>query len=358
MSTLEDYGELLLPEEAMEPILARPVRNALTEWLEEIWAEKELAEVDLKPRRKALFDGPPGVGKTTLAHHLSARLGLPMLAVRPDRIQSEYFARTSHAIGALFDLVRRENDPIMLFFDEMESLASKRLASDGTGRGHREDFNLAVNTFLTRLDAFDGFVIGATNVGKDIDYAVWRRFEVQITLALPGQEERERIVARYLAPYMLPKRPLAELAVSLETATPALIRQFCETVKRQLVVGPRVGWNMGREAVLDRVLAAISPHPDLGKPRLWTLGGSKDPAVKTLPWPLSTKIDADSDLSALDGEAAEALGGDAFREGAAIVKNPFPFADPRRARWDKGWRAAAGSDGMGDADKVVVLRKP
>ena len=38
-------------------------------------------------------------------------------------------------------------------------------------------------------------------------------------------------------------------------------------------------------AAIGRVLAAVGPHPDLGKPRLWTMG-VKDPAVRGLDWPL------------------------------------------------------------------------
>lgn len=41
------------------------------------------------------------------------------------------------------------------------------------------------------------------------------------------------------------------------------------------------------------------------------------------------------------------LGAQAFKDNVAIVKNPFPFGDGRRPRWDEGWRRASGTDGMG-----------
>jgi hypothetical protein len=49
----------------------------------------------------------------------------------------------------------------------------------------------------------------------------------------------------------------------------------------------------------------------------------------------------------VDGDAAEALGRQAFKDDVPIIKNPFPFGDTRRPRWDKGWRDESGTDGMG-----------
>jgi uncharacterized protein (UPF0335 family) len=58
-----------------------------------------------------------------------------------------------------------------------------------------------------------------------------------------------------------------------------------------------------------------------------------------------------ADIPAVDEAGAEALGREAFGSDIPIIKNPFPFGDPRRQRWDRGWRAASGGDGMGPQDK-------
>lgn len=47
-------------------------------------------------------------------------------------------------------------------------------------------------------------------------------------------------------------------------------------------------------------------------------------------------------------DVAESMGRQAFKDDVAIINNPFPFGDARRARWDKGWRDESGSDGMGE----------
>lgn len=282
-----DFAEVLEPEEALEPILARGVRDALTEWLTEIWAEDELKEVGLTARKRALFHGAPGTGKTTLAHHLAARLGLPLAVIRPDNIHGRYVGSNTSNVKAIFDqaeFAAAQGTPLVLFFDEFETVAQKRMTS-GLNELGEYDHNAMVNSLLVRLDNYPGFIIAATNHAEGIDPAVWRRFDIQISLDLPGQSERERILARYLAPFGVPKKSLRELGQAFETASPALMRHFAEGLKRQIVVGPKADWDMAREAVIERLLAAVQPHPDAGKPRLWS-HGVKDQAVRKLPWPL------------------------------------------------------------------------
>jgi hypothetical protein len=347
---LANFGDIFEPEEAEEPILARGVRGALIEWLTELWAEEELKEVNVAPRKKALFDGAPGVGKTTLAHHIAARLGLRMLAVRPEKIISKYVGETGERIGDLFDLAKDKTDPIVLFLDEFDAYSRQRRRSEQASDDSR---NEEVNTLLQRLEQYDGFLIAATNFGGHIDQAIWRRFKLHITLELPGQEEREKILARYLKPYGLPKRQLAELALSFETASPALMREFCENIKRKIIVGPKLNMDMSREAVIDRVLTTVKPHPDLGSPRLWS-EGSKDRAVKMMEWPLPRASEVKDNDADIDIDAAETLGREAATAGKAIISNPFSYGDPRRARFDEGWRKQSESDGMGGGNVVSL----
>lgn len=270
-----------MPEQAVEPILARPVRGALLEWLTEIWATDELAEVGLKPRRRALFFGAPGTGKTTLAHHLAARLGLPMLAVKSETIVDCWLGSTGRNIGSLFAAAKSEG-PCILFIDEFDALAPKRQTS---ARDAQQERNASVNTLLQRIEAHDGIIIAATNFSGDIDQGIWRRFDIQIELELPGPEERRRILARYLMPYGLPATALTELSEAMSTASPSLMRQFCESLKRNLVLGERLGWDMRRAQTVGRILSGLQPHKDLGKPRLWAHGGA-DRSIDMMPWPI------------------------------------------------------------------------
>ena len=255
---LESFGYVMHPADAEEPILSPVMRRVLLEWLEEYWARDALAEV-----------------------------GLPLLVVQSEKVISKYVGESAQHVGGLFEALTasaQAGDPHFLFLDEFDSLAARR--RDGESSAD-QSYNHMVNTLLAHLERHDGFVIAATNFGDRIDEAVWRRFEINITLELPGLNERKRILARYLAPFVLPPAALQALAGAMDSATPALMRQFAESIKRQIVAA---GWVMNRQTVIERVLATVRPHPDAQQPRLWT-EGVNDASVAHFPWPLHRALD-------------------------------------------------------------------
>ena len=58
-----------------------------------------------------------------------------------------------------------------------------------------------------------------------------------------------------------------------------------------------------------------------------------------------------ADVPDVDADGAKALGREYAKDNKAVVANPFPYGDPRRAKFDEGWREGAGSDGMGPPEE-------
>ena len=69
---------------------------------------------------------------------------------------------------------------------------------------------------LRRIERFDGIALAATNRQDFLDSALWRRFDMQISVDLPGADERFAIIRRYAAPYE-PSDDDVDLLVDLTT---------------------------------------------------------------------------------------------------------------------------------------------
>nr|WP_051185939.1 ATP-binding protein [Magnetospirillum fulvum] len=106
---------ILQPDEAEEPILTPPVREAVHQWMTEIRAADEMAKLGIKPRCTALLSGPPGCGKTTLAHHFAMRLGLALVCVNTDQLVSSSLGGTGQNVAAIFAAIEEQEDLCVLF---------------------------------------------------------------------------------------------------------------------------------------------------------------------------------------------------------------------------------------------------
>lgn len=286
--SLKGYGDLLAPEDAEPPILAPAVRGAVDGWLREIWAADELAAVGVKPRKSCMLFGPPGTGKTTLAHHLSARLGMPMLRVRADALVHAYMGESTKAIARLFDLAEAHKGRIMLFLDEIEGVGADRKGFRGGGADNERMVQMGV--LLQRVERFEnGLLIGATNKQDGIDDALWRRFDLHLSVDLPGEDEAFAIARRYLEPFDLTDDETWAVADALHGASPALIRQVCEALKRAAVLDGRARRVRDLVTVLEAVTASAAPHPSYDKPPLWASSEALCALAGAVGWPMRKK---------------------------------------------------------------------
>lgn len=291
-SALASGITVLSPTEAEEPILTPPTRAALAEMLAEQRAGADLEAYWLKPRRTALLSGPPGCGKTTLAHHIAARLGLPMVLAGAESLVNMYLGESEKAVARLFDGIERAEVPCILFLDEIESIGRDRRKA-GASSASQANIN-SVTVLLRKVEAFQGLMFAATNMPEELDPALWRRFHMQLTIGLPGEDERFAILKRYLRPLEWSDDDLDLLVALTEGASPALLRGLMEGVKRALVLGPRVGCEVDRpEPIFRRLLVGLKPPPEIAFPPLWHADGTA--ALRDLSWPPSLPPLGESD---------------------------------------------------------------
>jgi SpoVK/Ycf46/Vps4 family AAA+-type ATPase len=279
-----DMADVLLPSESEEPILAPGPRAALFQWLAEIRAKEELEAVGLKPSHRALLYGPPGTGKTTMAHHLAARLGLPLVCIRSEGLIAKYLGSTGQNIGRMMDAAQKHASEIVLFIDEIDALGGKRQQDSGASQERAH----SLNVLLRRIELLDAPVLAATNRQDHLDTALWRRFHLQISVDLPGIDERFAILKRYMHPFAPADETIDLLAGVTEGCSPALLRGLMEGFKRAAIIYPKIKRDLtNTPALLEQIVASVAPPPELDpKPTLWEIKPAERAKIAAqLAWP-------------------------------------------------------------------------
>ncbi|WP_413715590.1 ATP-binding protein [Serratia ureilytica] len=210
------------------------------ELIEEHARRDLLRSYNLEPRHKLLLSGPPGNGKTSLAEALANHLSLPFFTVKYEGIINRYLGETAQQIDKLFDFVKTQR--CVLFFDEFDAIGKEREDANDNGEMKR-----VVNSLLKQIDLLPSHVvvIGATNHEAMLDKAIWRRFQLQITLPAPTQrmatkwfEEFEKRIGHSLglAPSTLARR--------LSGLSFAELEEFALDIQRKYVLGLPASKNM------------------------------------------------------------------------------------------------------------------
>ena len=141
----------------------------------------------------ALFAGPSGTGKTLAAEVIAGELGVDLYKIDLANIVSKYIGETEKNLGRVFDAAEASN--VTLFFDEADALLGKR---SEVSDAHDRYANIEVAYLLQRLERYEGLVVMATNLAKNIDSAFLRRLHVVIEFPMPGPAERRQIWNRCL----------------------------------------------------------------------------------------------------------------------------------------------------------------
>jgi winged helix domain-containing protein/ATPase family protein associated with various cellular activities (AAA) len=135
-----------------------------------------------------LFTGPSGTGKTMAAEVLAGELCLDLFQIDLSSVVSKYIGETEKNLSEIFE--KAEMTQSLLFFDEADALFGKRTEVKDA---HDRYANIEVNYLLQRVEQYEGVVILATNLQRNLDDAFVRRMQDIIEFPFPDEFSRERI---------------------------------------------------------------------------------------------------------------------------------------------------------------------
>ena len=178
--TFDDVGGLEQAKDRLYELLDVPIDRA-----------DAFEAFELPTNSGVLLYGPPGNGKTLLAKAVANETGRTFVSVAGPELSNPFGAGTEQLLRNVFEKARR-NAPAVVFFDEFDSIGTKR----GMFNGAKDDI---VNTLLTELDGLHGnddvVVIAATNRLQSLDPALLRagRFEHLVEVARPDIESLQAV---------------------------------------------------------------------------------------------------------------------------------------------------------------------
>ncbi|MGI5154078.1 ATP-binding protein [Microbispora sp. CA-102843] len=135
-----------------------------------------------------LFAGSPGTGKTMAADVLAHSLGLSLYKIDLSAVVSKYIGETEKNLARIFAEATTSN--AILFFDEADALFGKRTQ---VRDAHDRYANVETSYLLQKMEEYDGMVVLATNLLKNMDEAFVRRLHVTVEFPVPGVADRRRI---------------------------------------------------------------------------------------------------------------------------------------------------------------------
>lgn len=234
-------------DERLRDIVLRPdTRELLLRVITENRSRGRLERFGVSPRRRLLFHGAPGCGKTLAAAVLAGEMGLPLMTVRFDALFSRFLGATAVQLRAIFAEMPRR--PGVYLFDEFDSVAKARGDAQDVG-----EMNRVVTAFLQLVDAdvSGSILVAATNHVELLDRAVFRRFDVIVPFDKPTREQVVDLLKLRLSTVGLSDEAADRLAGNAEGWSFADVARACDDAVRTMALDDR-------EEISDRdVIAAL-----------------------------------------------------------------------------------------------------
>jgi len=215
-------------------VLSEKISERLNRIIREQRQISKIRSHGLSPRKKLLFIGPPGTGKTMSGSVIAGELGIPLFVVRLEGLITKYMGETAAKLRLIFDALSRCRGAY--FFDEFDSIGSQREHSNDVGEIRR-----VLNSFLQMIeqDYSDSIILAATNHPDILDRALFRRFDDVIQFDLPSQALIIRLLKTRLAGHKKCRimwRKLANLALELSHDD---ITKACENVIKDAIINDK-----------------------------------------------------------------------------------------------------------------------
>lgn len=136
----------------------------------------------------ALFSGPSGTGKTMAAQIIAKEAKLDIYKIDLSSVISKYIGETEKNLSKIFKEAETSN--AILFFDEADALFGKRSEIKDA---HDRYANIETGYLLQKMEEYEGVVILATNLSKNIDDAFLRRMQFIVEFPFPDKILRKQI---------------------------------------------------------------------------------------------------------------------------------------------------------------------
>jgi SpoVK/Ycf46/Vps4 family AAA+-type ATPase len=223
-------------EHLQQMVLSDSVRTKLNRVLREQRHHEQLHSHGLSPRRKLLLVGPPGTGKTMTAAALAGELRLPLFTARFDSLITKFMGESASKLRLVFEALKSTRG--VYFFDEFDSLGLQRGSQHDVAEMRR-----TLNMFLQLIeqDTSDSLLIAATNHGKDLDTALFRRFDDVIKYEAPDEHQIEALLKNSLGTFATPQidfRRLAEIGRGESHAD--IVKACLDALKDAVMEGTRI----------------------------------------------------------------------------------------------------------------------